>query len=70
MLGPLETIAGDVIRLAREAGASGAECSISQGEEFDAQVRKSEVETVKESGQEHVQQVASSAQDKAQEVRS
>jgi PmbA protein len=50
MLGPLETIAGDVIRLAREAGASGAECSISQGEEFDAQVRKSEVETVKESG--------------------
>jgi PmbA protein len=50
MLAQMEEVAGEVIRLAREAGASGAECTVSQGEEFDAQVRKNEVETVKESG--------------------
>ena len=50
MLAQLEQIAADTIRLAKEAGATGAECNVSQGEEFDAQVRKSEVETVKESG--------------------
>ncbi len=50
ILEKLEEVAGEVIRLSREAGASGAECTVSQGEEFDAQVRKSEVETVKESG--------------------
>ncbi len=50
MLGQMEDVAGEVVRLAREAGASGIECTVSQGEEFDAQVRKGEVETVKESG--------------------
>jgi PmbA protein len=50
MLGNMEDVARDVVRLAREAGASGVECTVSQGEEFDAQIRKSEVETVKESG--------------------
>jgi len=50
LLGNMEDVAGEVVRLAREAGASAAECTLSQGEEFDAQVRKGEVETVKESG--------------------
>lgn len=50
----MEEIASDVVRLAREAGASGAECTVSQGEEFEAQVRKNEVETVKESGSQGV----------------
>ena len=50
MVGQMEEVAGEVIKLARAAGATGAECTVSQGEEFDAQVRKSEVETVKESG--------------------
>ncbi len=50
MLGQLEDIAREVVRMASQAGASGAECTVSAGEEFDAQVRKSEVETVKESG--------------------
>ena len=31
-------------------GASGAECTISEGDEFSATVRMSEVETLKEAG--------------------
>ena len=54
MSGEMEAVAVEVVRLASEAGASGAECTVSRGEEFDAQVRKGEVETVKESGSQGV----------------
>ncbi|MBM3795726.1 MAG: TldD/PmbA family protein [Acidobacteria bacterium] len=50
MVEQLKQIAADVIKLAQEAGATGVECNVSQGEEFDAQVRRGEVEQVKESG--------------------
>lgn len=50
MLEQLQELAAGVVKLATEAGASGVECNVSEGEEFDAQVRMGEVETVKESG--------------------
>lgn len=43
-------LAREVIRRALEAGAGDAECTISEGEEFSAQVRMGEVETLKEAG--------------------
>ncbi|MGH9632772.1 MAG: TldD/PmbA family protein [Bryobacteraceae bacterium] len=46
----LEELAAHVIRLAREKGASGAECTISEGEEFSVNVRLGEVETLTEAG--------------------
>jgi PmbA protein len=41
-------IANDSIRQARAAGATDAECTIAEGEEFSAQVRLGEVETIKQ----------------------
>ena len=46
----LNKIAADVIRMAREKGASGAECTVSEGSEFTVQVRLGEVENLKEAG--------------------
>ena len=46
----LPEIAQDTIRLALAAGASDAECTISEGEEFSANVRMGELETLKEAG--------------------
>jgi PmbA protein len=43
-------LAQDVIRQALAAGATDAECTISEGSEFSAQVRLGEVETLKEAG--------------------
>ena len=43
-------LARDVIDRALAAGASDAECTISEGEEFSVQVRLGEVETLKEAG--------------------
>jgi PmbA protein len=45
-----EELAGDIVRRALEAGATDAECSISEGEEFSASVRMRELETLKEAG--------------------
>jgi PmbA protein len=46
----LPEIAQAVIRQALEAGATDAECTIAQGEEFSANVRMGELETLKEAG--------------------
>jgi PmbA protein len=46
----LPDIARSVVRQALEGGASEAECTISEGEEFSASVRMGEVETLKEAG--------------------
>jgi len=43
-------LAIDVVRLAREAGASDAECTIAEGNEFSAGVRMRELENLKEAG--------------------
>jgi PmbA protein len=43
-------IASDAIRLARQGGASDAECTVVQGDEFSASVRRGEVESLKEAG--------------------
>jgi PmbA protein len=43
-------LAKDVIKQALAAGATDAECTISEGSEFSAQVRLGEVETLKEAG--------------------
>lgn len=46
----LPEIAQSVIRLALDAGATDAECTISEGEEFSANVRMRELETLKDAG--------------------
>jgi len=46
----LEQIAERVVSLARQSGATDAECTISEGSEFSATVRMGEVEQVKEAG--------------------
>ncbi|MCC7235880.1 MAG: TldD/PmbA family protein [Bryobacterales bacterium] len=46
----LERLAECVVALAREAGATDSECTISEGSEFSATVRMGEVEQVKEAG--------------------
>src|SRR5437867_5742181 len=46
----LPELAQDVVRQARAAGATDAECTISEGEEVSANVRKREVENLKEAG--------------------
>lgn len=46
----LEEIAQQVVDLARRAGASGAECTVAEGDEFEVTVRLGQVETLKESG--------------------
>ncbi len=43
-------IARSAVRRALEAGATGAECTISEGEEFSAGVRMREVENLKQAG--------------------
>src|SRR3954471_19230121 len=43
-------LAQDVVKRAQAAGASDAECTISEGEEFSANVRMRELETLKEAG--------------------
>ena len=43
-------IATDAVEMAMARGATGAECTLSEGEEFSATVRMSEVETLKEAG--------------------
>lgn len=45
-----EEIAGRLIALAREQGATAAEATVSAGDEFEAQVRLGEIETLKEAG--------------------
>jgi len=46
----LEQVAATVIRLAREAGATDAECTTAEGDEFETTVRLGEVEQIKEAG--------------------
>ena len=46
----LMDIAHSAVRRALEAGATGAECTISEGEEFSASVRMREVENLKQAG--------------------
>ncbi|HZB87752.1 MAG TPA: TldD/PmbA family protein [Terracidiphilus sp.] len=46
----LESLAADVVALARKAGASDAEAVAAEGDEFSVSVRLGEVETLKESG--------------------
>jgi len=46
----LETLATDVVGMARKAGASDAEAVIREGDEFSVNVRMGQVETLKESG--------------------
>ena len=43
-------LAQEVIRLALDAGATAAECTIAEGDEFSANVRMRELETLKEAG--------------------
>ena len=43
-------LASDIVERARKAGATDAECTISQGEEFSANVRMRELENLKEAG--------------------
>jgi PmbA protein len=46
----LSELAGDVVTRALAAGASDAECTISEGDEFSANVRMRELENLKEAG--------------------
>jgi PmbA protein len=46
----LPEVARDVVKQALAAGASDAECTISEGDEFSANVRMGELETLKEAG--------------------
>src|SRR3954471_11946489 len=43
-------LAQDIVRRAQSAGATDAECTIAEGEEFSANVRMREVENLKEAG--------------------
>jgi PmbA protein len=43
-------LATDTVRKAMERGATGAECSISEGDEFSAEIRMREIENLKEAG--------------------
>ena len=43
-------LAADVVKRAQAAGASDAECTISEGDEFSANVRMREIESLKEAG--------------------
>jgi PmbA protein len=47
---PLAEVAQDVVRLALEAGATDAECTIVEGDEFSASVRMRQIENLKEAG--------------------
>jgi PmbA protein len=46
----LEDLASRVIALARNGGATAAECTVSEGEQFSANIRMGEVESLKEAG--------------------
>ena len=46
----LSELAGDVVKRALAAGASDAECTISEGDEFSVNVRMRELESLKEAG--------------------
>jgi PmbA protein len=46
----LETLAADAVKRAMDAGATDAECTVMEGEEFSAAVRMREVESLKEAG--------------------
>jgi PmbA protein len=46
----LEQIAAEVVKLARARGATDAECTISEGEEFSVTVRMREIETLTQAG--------------------
>ena len=46
----LSELAQDIVKRALQAGASDAECTIAEGEEFSANVRMREVENLKEAG--------------------
>jgi PmbA protein len=46
----LKSLAQDVVRRAKQSGASAAECVVREGDEFSVNVRLGEVETLKESG--------------------
>jgi PmbA protein len=46
----LVELARDVVRRSLEAGATDAECTISEGDEFSANIRMREIESVKEAG--------------------
>ena len=46
----LSELAGEVVKRALAAGASDAECTISEGDEFSANVRMRELENLKEAG--------------------
>jgi PmbA protein len=46
----LEQLAADSVKRAMEGGASDAECTISEGDEFSAAVRMGQVESLKEAG--------------------
>lgn len=43
-------LANRTVRMALEAGATGAECTVAEGDEFSANVRMRELETLKEAG--------------------
>jgi PmbA protein len=46
----LEQLAADAVKLAKTGGATDAECTISEGSEFEATIRMREVESLKEAG--------------------
>ena len=46
----LPELASDIVRRALDAGATGAECTITEGDEFSANVRMRELENLKEAG--------------------
>jgi PmbA protein len=48
--GHLPDLALDIVKRARAAGATDAECTISEGDEFSVNIRMREVESLKESG--------------------
>jgi PmbA protein len=50
MSASLAELADEVVRLARERGAADAECTIAEGEEFSANLRMREVESIKQAG--------------------
>jgi PmbA protein len=50
MTGDLEQIASDAVKMALARGASDAECTLSEGDEFSASVRMGEIEKLTEAG--------------------
>jgi PmbA protein len=46
----LQSLAVDVVRMAIEAGATAAECTASQGDEFSVSVRQGEIDKLKDAG--------------------